>query len=148
MKIRRLCIALFCVTSLKVSFAQQHQPDKAPPDPTPLIRKCLLSLCTALDMFELDTGFYPTEAQGLTSLLKNPSVAGWQGPYIKLAPDQWYAAHMRINADGLLVDTWGTPFRYRLIKRNYKVDSAGADGKFDTDDDITPEVKKPSNVGT
>ena len=37
-----------------------------------------------LDLYKLDAGAYPTTAQGLQSLVQQPSdVAAWNGPYVK-----------------------------------------------------------------
>jgi len=35
-----------------------------------------------------------------------------------------------------LVDGWGRPIRYRLVRSNYEIRSAGPDGRFRTADDI------------
>ena len=38
---------------------------------------------SALDLYRLDTGVYPTTQQGLGALVRNPGNApGWKGPYI------------------------------------------------------------------
>ena len=38
---------------------------------------------SALDLYRLDTGVYPTTQQGLTALVRSPgNVPGWKGPYI------------------------------------------------------------------
>src|SRR5215813_7770706 len=43
----------------------------------------LHNVATALDLYRLDTGEYPTEAQGLQALLEKPSgISGWSGPYL------------------------------------------------------------------
>ena len=48
---------------------------------------------SALDLYRLDTGSYPTTQQGLGALLRNPgNVPGWKGPYIDsptLPNDPW-----------------------------------------------------------
>lgn len=47
---------------------------------------------TALDMFRLDVGRYPTSQEGLTALMEKPSDAeGWAGPYLKkeIPRDPW-----------------------------------------------------------
>ncbi len=45
----------------------------------------------ALDQFRLDTGRYPTSQEGLSSLMANPGIDNWEGPYLKkaLPPDPW-----------------------------------------------------------
>lgn len=73
-------------------------------------------LSAALDLYLLDTGSYPTVAQGLTALVAAPSgVAGWQGPYL---------------AEGTLpLDPWGNAYRYvREGAGRPSVRSLGADG--------------------
>ncbi len=88
------------------------------------------NLAGALDLFELDNGFYPTTAQGLEALRTEPSVSPapprWKGPYIKKR--------------GALNDPWGRAYVYiapgARNKGDYDLSSAGADGAPDTPDDI------------
>ena len=64
---------------------------------------------SALDLYRLDTGSYPTTQQGLTALVRSPgNVPGWKGPYIDSAE--------------LPLDPWGNPYTYR---------SPGEHGPFD-----------------
>ena len=46
---------------------------------------------TALDAFEVDTGYYPKGHNGLNDLLVQPrDVTGWHGPYLESIPkDPW-----------------------------------------------------------
>jgi general secretion pathway protein G len=82
----------------------------------------------ALDLFEVDNGFYPTTTQGLGALLKKPSVApsppNWNGPYIKKKP----------------VDPWGSPYAYVCPgmhnTESYDLSSYGRDGVEGGGDDI------------
>jgi general secretion pathway protein G len=56
-------------------------------------------LATALDMYKIDVGTYPTGEQGLQALVARPSgIANWRGPYMtgEKVPD----------------DPWGRPFVY------------------------------------
>src|SRR5262249_11523907 len=54
------------------------------------------NISTALELFYLHNGGYPTEQVGLSALVKAPSGArNWLGPYLK-------------SADGL-TDPWATP---------------------------------------
>lgn len=74
------------------------------------------SLETALDLFRLDIGRYPTEQEGLTSLVEKPSnLTAWNGPYVKkkAAP----------------VDPWGQPYVYRFPGKQggYDLYSRGPD---------------------
>lgn len=53
----------------------------------------------AIQLFYVDTGRYPTEAEGLSALLAAPSgVSGWKGPYL--------------DGDADMTDPWGRPFTY------------------------------------
>jgi general secretion pathway protein G len=56
-------------------------------------------LATALDMYKLDVGIYPTAEQGLQALVAPPSgVANWRGPYM--------------TGEKVPEDPWGRPFVY------------------------------------
>lgn len=71
----------------------------------------------ALDLFKLDVGRYPSDAEGLRALVERPATAqGWTGPYLK---------------KGLRPDPWGGAYLYKNPGRNGGADvfSLGADGK-------------------
>jgi general secretion pathway protein G len=76
------------------------------------------SFSSALDLFYIDTGRYPTSSEGLESLAVRPSgVDVWNGPYVKGA---------RIPTD-----PWGHPYQYRSpVERipPYEIMSLGSDG--------------------
>lgn len=70
----------------------------------------------ALDLYRLEVGRYPTDTEGLTGLVNQPTgVDRWNGPYLK-------------NAESL-VDPWGNQFVYRFPGENgaYDLFSYGAD---------------------
>jgi general secretion pathway protein G len=74
------------------------------------------NLETALDLYRLDVGRYPTDREGLVALVEKPSgTDSWNGPYIKkkTIPD----------------DPWGRPFVYRSPGRSgaYDLYSKGPD---------------------
>src|SRR6266508_492478 len=76
------------------------------------------SLGSALDLFYLDVGRYPTGSEGLSSLVQRPgNLTGWNGPYLK----------------GAVVpsDPWGQAYVYRLPGQHgtYDIISYGADGQ-------------------
>jgi general secretion pathway protein G len=77
------------------------------------------SFGSALDLFYLDTGRYPTSSEGLDALTQRPSnVAIWNGPYLKGG---------RVPAD-----PWGHPYQYRSpVERMlpYEILSFGSDGR-------------------
>lgn len=71
----------------------------------------------SLDLFKLDVGRYPSDAEGLRSLIERPGSAnGWNGPYLK---------------KDLPNDPWGGAYQYKFPGRNGAPDvfSFGADGK-------------------
>ncbi|MCS6810614.1 MAG: type II secretion system major pseudopilin GspG [Tepidimonas sp.] len=77
----------------------------------------------ALDLYKLDVGRYPSEAEGLRALVERPAnVAGWKGPYLK---------------KGLPLDPWNNPYQYAPVGRHGGPDiySLGADGKPGGDGD-------------
>ncbi len=70
----------------------------------------------ALDQFRLDVGRYPTTQEGLNSLVTNPGVEKWEGPYLK---------------KGLPVDPWDRPYQYQSpgTRGEYDLLSYGRDGQ-------------------
>lgn len=88
-------------------------------------RTDIATLELALDAFEIDTGRYPSTAEGIGALLTAPPGAGqWRGPYVRRAPR----------------DPWGNSYAYRYpgrAPRAIEIWSFGPDGKDGTADDIT-----------
>jgi general secretion pathway protein G len=79
-----------------------------------------------LDVFEIDTGRYPTSDEGLNALLSQPAgVREWHGPYIER---------------GMPKDPWGNPYVYRSPGQHntasYDLYSFGPDGAEGGGDDI------------
>ncbi len=74
----------------------------------------IAQLRSALDIYLIETGRYPTEQEGLNALIANPTqVPGWAGPYLR---------------DGNLpVDPWGGAYIYVLNDGQPRVRSLGAD---------------------
>ena len=89
----------------------------------------LVNIPTALDLYELDNGFYPTTEQGLEALrvqpVTSPVPQKWNGPYIKKKP----------------VDPWGNPYHYespgRHNPKSYDLYSFGKDNAEGGKDDVT-----------
>lgn len=76
------------------------------------------SLASALDLYFLDTGQYPSNAEGLNALVQRPgNNPGWNGPYLR----------------GTTVpnDPWGRPYGYRApgSQGGYDIISYGSDGQ-------------------
>lgn len=71
----------------------------------------------SLDLYRLDVGRYPSQAEGLAALVDQPAgVARWNGPYLKKRES--------------LTDPWGRPFGFRIPGQHGEYDlwSTGADG--------------------
>jgi general secretion pathway protein G len=71
----------------------------------------------ALDQYRLDIGAYPPAGVGLQALVQNPSLAAWNGPYLKkpVVPS----------------DPWGRPYQYKCCPGDhgdYDIWTTGADG--------------------
>lgn len=82
----------------------------------------------ALDMFEADTGRYPTSEQGLDALVNEPDgITNWRGPYIKKS--------------NRFEDSWKNTYHFQYPGQNntsgYDLISAGPDGQLGTEDDIS-----------
>ncbi len=76
------------------------------------------SFKSALDLFYLDFGRYPTNSEGLEALVKRPaSGAPWGGPYLKQA-----------NVPN---DPWGGAYEYHVPGKTgpYAISSEGPNGK-------------------
>jgi general secretion pathway protein G len=78
----------------------------------------ILSFASALDLFYLDAGRYPTSAEGLAVLVRpTTGITAWNGPYLKggTVPN----------------DPWGKPYQYRSPGEHgaYDVVSLGSDGQ-------------------
>ena len=77
------------------------------------------NLATALKLYELDNGSYPSTAQGLEALRvkpnTNPMPENWNGPYVEKEP----------------IDPWGHPYVYASPgehRTDYDLSSKGKDG--------------------
>src|SRR3974390_1864184 len=78
----------------------------------------IVSLESALDLYALDTGQYPSSSEGLDALMHRPGgVTSWSGPYLK--------------GSEVPNDPWGKPYIYRSPGEHgsYDIVSYGADGK-------------------
>jgi general secretion pathway protein G len=76
------------------------------------------SLASALDLYFLDTGRYPSSSEGLGALVQKSGTAiGWNGPYLK--------------GNTIPNDPWGRPYQYRSPGQStaYDIVSLGADGQ-------------------
>jgi len=96
------------------------------PGPTPLEEQRALALRNletlrvALEQMRSHVGRYPLSGEGLVSLMHDPGLAGWKGPYVlELKPDPWQRQFLYVS-DGT----------------NVLLYSAGPDGLPRTADDL------------
>jgi general secretion pathway protein G len=75
------------------------------------------SFASALDLYNLDTGRYPSSAEGLAALVQPTAGGAWNGPYLKGA--------------ALPNDPWNHPYIYRVPGEHgpYDIMSLGSDGQ-------------------
>jgi len=82
------------------------------------------NIATALKLYELDVGNFPTTEQGLNALITQPTgVSNWRGPYIETKP----------------LDPWGREYQYvcpGTHRPDYDLFSLGKDGQAGTADDV------------
>ena len=87
-----------------------------------------VNLSTALDLYELDNGRYPTTEQGLRALMEEPTTTpapkNWNGPYLKKKK--------------IPKDPWGQDYVYVAPGTHntddYDLSSHGPDGSESSDD--------------
>jgi len=85
----------------------------------------LSNIATALKLYELDNGDFPSSEEGLNALLNKPSAAeSWRGPYLEKRP----------------IDPWGREYKYKYPGErrtaDYDLYSLGKDG-VESNDDVT-----------
>jgi general secretion pathway protein G len=85
------------------------------------------NIATALKLYELDTGAFPTTSQGVKALFQKPASGGlsknWNGPYLEKEP----------------IDPWGNEYQYRSPgqkRADFDLFSEGRDGQPGTEDDV------------
>ena len=88
----------------------------------------IANLSTALDLYRLDVGRYPSADQGLDALVARPgAVERWNGPYVKRRES--------------LLDPWGNSYGYRMPGQHgafdlYSLGSDKAEGGEGEDRDL------------
>jgi general secretion pathway protein G len=89
------------------------------------------NIATALKLYDLDNGMFPTTEQGLEALVSKPALppepANWSGPYLEKKP----------------LDPWNRPYKFKCpgTHRTYDYDlySLGKDGIESADDVVNWE---------
>ena len=80
---------------------------------------------TALKMYQLDTGSYPTTEQGLSALIQKPTTG---------MPPENYRSEGYLDGKKIPKDPWGRDFVYSKAENGYDVKSLGPDGVEGADD--------------
>ena len=79
-----------------------------------------VNIATALDLYEMDMGHYPSDIKYLRI---NPGEENWKGPYLKKDP----------------IDPWKRPYEYTTTDgKSYRLCSKGPD-PLNSEDDICSE---------
>lgn len=105
--------------------SRQHESGAAAPSLDRIVADSELDvLGTAVQRYGRDTGGYPDPGEGLKTLIVNPGVSGWKGPYI---------THLRH-------DPWGQPYRYALTNQIPVLWSSGRDRLSGTEDDLFADL--------
>ncbi len=93
------------------------------------------SFGSALDLFYLDAGRYPSTAEGLTALVRpTGGMAGWAGPYLK--------------GGAVPNDPWNNPYVYRSpgLHSAYDIISYGSDGQ-EGGTDLAADITATTTTG-
>jgi general secretion pathway protein G len=82
------------------------------------VKQDILAIESALDLYKLDNGFYPSTDQGLNALIEKPST--------QPAPSNW-------KSEGYLqklpIDPWGNAYQYMNENEKPRIFSFGPKGK-------------------
>ncbi|TPK63488.1 MULTISPECIES: type II secretion system major pseudopilin GspG [unclassified Mesorhizobium] len=71
---------------------------------------------SALDIFYIDVGRYPVQAEGLGALVRKPStIQVWNGPYVR--------------GETVPLDPWGHEYRYASDGKTFNITTDGPDGR-------------------
>ena len=71
---------------------------------------------SALDIFYIDVGRYPAQAEGLGALVRKPStVQVWNGPYIR--------------GENVPLDPWGNEYKYASDGKTFNITTDGPGGR-------------------
>ena len=92
--------------------------------------KELRALRIAVERYKIDCGRYPTESEGLLSLVQNPGITNWDGYYVTI----------------IQPDPWHTPYVYAPTSNSVTLFSHGQDKLRNTGDDIIPSLPTKDEI--
>jgi general secretion pathway protein G len=71
---------------------------------------------SALDIFYIDVGRYPVQAEGLEALVRKPStIQVWNGPYLR--------------GENVPLDPWGNEYKYASDGKTFNITTDGPGGR-------------------
>lgn len=109
-------LVVVAIIGLLVAYVGPRYVSQIGKSETAAARAQIEALAKAIDTYRLDTGRFPSTAQGLAALLVRPAgETKWNGPYLQ---------------KDVPLDPWGKPYFYRMpgAKRDYELMSYGRDG--------------------
>ena len=109
-------LVVVAIIGLLVAYVGPRYVSQIGKSETAAARAQIEALAKALDTFRLDTGHYPSSAQGLAALRTRPAgETKWNGPYLQ---------------KDVPADPWGKPYNYRTpgTKGDFDLNSYGRDG--------------------
>ncbi len=109
-------LVVVAIIGLLVAYVGPRYVSQIGKSETAAARAQIEALAKALDTFRLDTGHYPSSAQGLAALRVRPAgETKWNGPYLQ---------------KDVPPDPWGKPYIYRTpgTKGDFDLNSYGRDG--------------------
>ena len=113
-----ISMAIILILTLAVGFSAVKYMDNAR---ITKVRKEMDSFKKGLEAYYMDTGVFPTKAQGLNSL--------WEKPYFYPVPKNWSGPYIDSKVPS---DPWGNDYIYNIPGYNnlpYEIISLGADGE-------------------
>ena len=108
-------LVVLVIVGLLAAFVGPILYERISPAKRTTARSQIEGFATALDVFLVDMGRYPTSEEGLAALRADPGGGGWRGPYLRKE---------------VPLDPWGNPYAYAAPGRSggWEVVSYGADG--------------------
>ena len=119
-----ILVIMVIVGGMLIGGVNLRFPSRGNRNPEAIAARELNNLRIALEHFRQDCGRYPETSEGLKTLINNPGIPEWNGPYVNL----------------IKPDPWKQHYRYNLDNGKVILFSCGPDRIQRTNDDLTPET--------